>query len=269
MKIFKTLLGIILAMTICTPVFAVGDISIDKDNGIYHIILKGEKVKKRIKFVASEDLVTNKEAHLKANATLTVNAGFFDPKNGKTISYIVTDRITSADPMFNNGLLANPYFRRNMNKILNRTEFRVMQCGNKFQYDIVSHKSDVPFGCSLITSAQGGPMILPELHLEEEAFIEKNSSGEVVRESASVLHKTSRTIIGLKGSDECHILIITDENPMDMYEVQKLCKDLGLSRAMAFDGGSSTSMNYKNSIDVVSIKGDGAGRMLKSFMLVQ
>ena len=37
---------------------------------------------------------------------------------------------------------------------------------------------------------------------------------------------------------------------------------------MAFDGGSSTSMNYKNDIEVISVKGDGAGRMLKSFMLV-
>jgi hypothetical protein len=176
--------------------------------------------------------------------------------------------MTSADPMFNPSLLANPFFRRNMNKVLDRTEFRVMQCGNKFQYDIVSHKSEVPFGCSIITSAQGGPLILPELRLEEEGFIVKNAEGEIVRESASVLHKTSRTIIGVKGNNECHILIITDENPMDMYEVQKLCQDLGLDRAMGFDGGSSTSLNYKNTIDVISIKGDGAGRMLKSFMLV-
>ena len=83
-----------------------------------------------------------------------------------------------------------------------------------------------------------------------------------------MLHKTSRTVIGLKGLNECHILIITDNHPMDMYEVQKYCKSLGLDRAMAFDGGSSTSMNYKNNIEVVSLKGDGAGRMLKSFMLV-
>ena len=239
-----------------------------KDNGIYHIILKGEKIKKRIKFVASEDLITNREAHIKGNATLTVNAGFFDPKNGKTISYIVTDRITAADPMFNMALQANPFFRRNMATILNRTEFRVMQCGNKFQYDIVSHKSNVPFGCALVTSAQGGPLILPELHLEEEGFIVRDAEGKVIRESASVLHKTSRTIIGLKGLDGCHILIITDENPMDMYEVQKLCKDLKLDRAMAFDGGSSTSLNYKRNLEVVSTVGDGAGRMLKSFMLV-
>jgi len=174
----------------------------------------------------------------------------------------------SADPMFNSSLLGNPFFRKNMNKILNRSEFRVMQCGNKFQYDIVSHNSNVPFGCFVITSAQGGPLVLPELHLEEEGFIVKDEEGNVTREAASVLHKTSRTVIGIKGNDECHIFIITDDNPMDMYEVQQLCRNFGLTRAMAFDGGSSTSLNYKNNLEVISIKGDGAGRMLKSFMLV-
>ena len=268
MKKLKLFLSLALLFLCVSPSFAVGDINIDKDNGIYHITLKGEKIKKKIKFIASEDLITNREAHIKAGDTLTVNAGFFDPKNGKTISYVVTDRMTSADPMFNSALLANPFFRKNMNTVLNRSEFRVMQCGNKFQYEIVSHKAEVPFGCSLITSAQGGPLILPELRMEEEGFIVKNTEGEVIREAASVLHKTSRTIIGLKGTDECHILIITDDNPMDLYEVQKLCKDMKLDRAMAFDGGSSTSMNYKNNIEVVSLKGDGAGRMLKSFMVV-
>ncbi len=268
MKLLKTLFILILMGMCCSPVWAANDISIKKENGIYHIVLKGEKVKKRIKFVASEDLITNREAHVKAKAALTINAGFFDPKNGKTISYIVTDRLTSADPMFNNRLLSNPYFRKNMNTILNRSEFRVMQCGNKFEYAIVSHKSDVPFGCTTITSAQGGPLILPELHLEEEGFITKNEAGEVIREAAFVLQKTSRTIIGIKGTDECHIFIITDDNPMDMYEVQKLCQSYNLDRAMAFDGGSSTSMNYKNKIEVISKKGDGAGRMLKSFMIV-
>ena len=255
-------------ISFATASYAVGDIDIDHQDGIYHITLKGEKIKKKIKFVASEDLKTNREAHLASKATLTVNAGFFDPKNGKTISYIVTDRMISADPMFNSSLLANPFFRKNMNIILNRSEFRIMQCGNKFQYDIVSHNSSVPFGCAVITSAQGGPLVLPELRLEEEGFVVRDEEGNVTREAASVLHKTSRTVIGVKGNDECHIFIVTDENPMDMYEVKELCKKYGLTRAMAFDGGSSTSMNYKNKIEVVSLKGDGAGRMLKSFMLV-
>ncbi len=267
MKKIKIVLILFIMLLFCGQTFA-NDISIKNDNGIYHIVLKGEKIKKKIKFVVSDDLKTNREAHMTSGATLTLNAGFFDPKNGQTISYIVTDRMTAADPMFNSSLLTNPFFRKNMSKVINRTEFRILQCGNKFNYEITSHKSEVPFGCSVETSAQGGPLILPKLQLEEEGFIVKDSEGKVVRESASVLHKTSRTIIGLKGKNECHILIITDKNPMDMYEVQNLCKTLGFDRAMAFDGGSSTSMNYKKSIDVISEKGDGAGRMLKSFMLV-
>lgn len=269
MRKIKLFLMTLLFVFLCNIPAIAGDITINKENGVYHIILKGEKIKKKIKFVASEDLITNREAHQKSNSTLTVNAGFFDPKNGKTISYIVTDRMISADPMFNQALLANPFFRRNMNKILDRSEFRIMHCDrNKYEYAIVGHKAEVPFGCALLTSAQGGPLILPELRLEEEGFIVKNAEGKVVRESASVLHKSTRTVIGLKGTDECHVLIITDENPMDMYEVQKLCKDLGLDRAMAFDGGASTSLNYKKKIEVVS-KDDGTGRMLKSFMIIQ
>ena len=267
MKYLKLFL-IISVFLLSAQTVKASDISINYDNGIYHIVLKGEKVKKKIKFVSSDDLITNKEAHQKSRARLTVNAGYFDPKNGKTISYIMTDRSTSADPIFNPALLSNPFFKKNSTKILNRSEFRVMQCGNKFRYEIAAHSAPVDFDCAIVTSAQGGPLIYPQLRLEEEAFIVKNSDGEIIRESASVLHKTSRTIIGLKGNDECHILIITDENPMDLYDVQKLCKDLELDRAMAFDGGSSTSMNYKKKLEVISLKGDGAGRLLKSFMLV-
>ncbi len=267
-KLTKLLFTLFLFIACINPVSALGDISVTKDNGVYHIILKGERIKKKIKFVVSEDLITNREAHIRGRSGLTINAGYFDPNNAKTISYIVTDRMISGDPMFNSSLLANPYFRKNMNKILNRSEFRVMECGNKREYAIVSHKSEVPFGCATETSAQGGPLILPELRLEEEGFIVKNDKGEVIRESSKVLHKTARTIIGIKGTDECHILIITDENPMDLYEVQKLCKELKLDRAMAFDGGSSTSLNYKD-IEVISTEDSDTGRMLKSFMILQ
>lgn len=248
-------------------VFA-GDIDMNYDNGIYHIILKGEKIKRKIKFIASESLMTNREVHFSSKSKLTINAGFFDPSNSKTISYIVSERNTAVDPLLNENILNNPFLRKNLDKIINRTEFRVLDCDNKYRYEIVPHKTSVDFSCDLITSAQGGPLILPELRLEEEYFIVKDKEGNIIRESASVLHKVPRTIIGVKDSN-AHILIITDENPMDMYEVQSLCKTLGLERAMAFDGGSSTSMNYKKDIEVVSTVGDGGGRMLKSFMIIK
>lgn len=251
-------------------VWAIGDpVQVEYDNGIYHIILDGKRVAKRLKFVSSESLITNKEAHLKSGALLTVNAGFFDPKNQKTISYIVSDKTTVADPLFNENLLMNPVLRQNIDKIVNRTEFRVVDCEGKYHYDIVPHKTPVDFMCSIETSAQGGPMLLPELKLEDEFFVVKNGD-KVVRESASVLEKTARTIIGLKKGecgDEVHILIFTTKNPKTIYEVRDYCKNIGLDRAMAFDGGSSTSLNYKKDISIVSTN-DSGGRMLKSFLVL-
>ena len=264
----KFLYIIFLFLVLQTPVISASNIDITFNDGIYHIVLKGEKIKKKISFVSSDSLITNKEAHQKAKAKLTVNAGYFDPNNGKTISYIVTDRNTAEDPLVNENLFTNSVLRKNIDKILNRTEFRIVECHNgKRHYEIVPHKSDVDFGCNIITSAQGGPLVYPQLRMEEEFFVVKQD-GKVVRESCSVLHKTSRTVIGLKNG-EAHILIITDEHPMDLYEVQAYVKSLGWDRAMTFDGGSSTSMNYLNKYNVISVKGDGAGRSLKSFMIVK
>ena len=259
----KKVLFLVLALIISA---GVPPIDITYNDGIYHIVLKGEKIKRHVKFISSDSLITNKEAHQRAKAKLTVNAGYFDPENQKSIFYVVSDRNTVDDPLVNENLLRNPFLMKNLDKILNRTEFRVVECDNrKFHYEIVPHKSSVDFGCNIITSAQGGPLVYPQLRLEEEAFIVKKD-GEVIRESCSVLHKTARTIIGLKG-DDAHILIITDEHPMDMYEVHDYVKSLGWDRAMAFDGGSSTSMNYMNKYNVTSV-GDGAGRSLKSFLIV-
>ena len=264
----KKLFFLIASLLIVTTVAQAGvpPIDVTYNDGIYHIVLKGEKIKRHVKFISSESLITAKEAHNRAKAKLTVNAGYFDPENQKSISYIVSDRNTVDDPLVNENLLRNPFLMRNLDKIINRTEFRVVECDNrKFHYEIVPHKSSVDFGCNIITSAQGGPLVYPQLRLEEEGFIVKKD-GQVIRESCSVLHKTARTIIGLKG-DDAHILIITDKHPMDMYEVHDYVKNLGLDRAMAFDGGSSTSMNYLNKYSVTSV-GDGAGRSVKSFLIV-
>ena len=143
----------------------------------------------------------------------------------------------------------------------------------KLKYEIAQHDSSVDYACSIITSAQGGPQLLPSLRLEEEFFIVKDDEGNVIRESASVLHKTARTLIGIKnldnGTQEAHIFIVTNEHPMDIYEARDLCKSYGLDSAMAFDGGSSTSLDYKN-IHVTSTQDSGdTGRALKSFMIIK
>src|SRR5574344_1767972 len=139
-------------VSIFTVVFVVGfvtvsfrftleePIQINYTNGIYHIIIDGKREAKNIKFVSSEKLITNKEAQFYSGARLVINAGFFDPKNQKTISYIVTDRNTAADPLLNENLFLNPTLRQHMDQILNRTEFRVVECNGKYSYEVVPHK---------------------------------------------------------------------------------------------------------------------------------
>lgn len=265
------ILLIILTIMFVLPVYA--GIKVDYNDGVYHAVLTGDKLKKQIEFISSANLITNKEAHNKSGSLFTINTGFFDPKNQKTVSYIVNDYQTIEDPIFNSDLMLNPNLRKNMKSIINRSEFRVLDCDSKLKYEIASHDSKIDFLCSIKTSAQGGPQLLPTLRLEEEFFIQKNAKGEVIRESASVLHKTARTLIGLKslanGEQEIHVFIVTNENPMDIYEARDLCVSYGLDSAMAFDGGSSTSLNYKK-IHVVSTQDQGdTGRALKSFMIVK
>lgn len=267
----KILCFVILALTISSV--SACPIEVNYDNGVYHIVLTGDKIKKKLQFVSSDSLITNREIHNASQSQLTINTGFFDPKNQKTISYIVNDFQTIEDPLFNSNLMMNPTLSKNIKKILNRTEFRVLECDNKLKYEIAEHNAKPDFFCSVKTSAQGGPQLLPNLRLEEEFFIVKDTEGNVIRESASVLHKTARTIIGLKstqkGEQEVHIFIITNANPMTLSEARDLCAGYGLDSAMAFDGGSSTSLDYKN-IHVVSTQESGdTGRALKSFMIIK
>lgn len=254
---------------LCANNVVAAPIEIEEHSGIYHIVLSGNSMKKRIQFVSSTELKTNKEIHELTKSKFTINTGFFDPKNQKTISYIVNKGVTIEDPLTNEDLVTNPILRQNLKKIVNRTEFRITECDNKYRYSIVPHNAPVEFACSVVTSAQGGPQLLPELRLEEEFFILKDEEGNIIRQSASVLEKTARTVIGLKG-DEVHILIITNKNPKTIFEVRDLCKSLGLENAMAFDGGSSTSLNYKK-INVTSTQNplNDTGRRLKSFMIIK
>lgn len=270
MKKCLLVLGLMFAM--CAA-YAAAPIEVNYDDGIYHIVLSGDKIKKKIQFVSSTNLITNKEAHNTSDSQLTINAGFFDPKNQKTISYIVNDYNTAEDPLFNENINLNPVLRQNLKSILNRTEFRVLDCDSKLKYEIAAHNAKVDFLCSIKESAQGGPQLLPNLRLEEEFFIVKDKEGNVIRESASVLHKVPRTLIGIKslpkGAQEVHIFIVTNEHPMTIYEARDLCASYGLDSAMAFDGGSSTSLDYKK-IHVVSTQNSGdTGRALKSFMIIK
>ena len=244
-------------------------LEIKEANGIYQIILpQDKKTAKQLKCVVVDDLMTTKEVHQKSQSIFTINGGFFDPINKKTVSYVTCDGHPCADPLFNENLFANPNTRKHMDKILNRSEFRILECFNGYRFEIAQHKSSIDFECQLLNSMQGGPLIYPQLQLEEEYFIVKDETGNIIRESASVLHKTPRTIVGLKNKN-IYFLIFTDKHPVTLEEAAQHCEQLGLDRAMALDGGGSTSMNYKNKIEIISTPENGQGRLLKSFIYLE
>ncbi len=65
-----------------------------------------------------------------------------------------------------------------------------------------------------------------------------------------------------------HILIFSNNARKTIPEVAIICRNLGFEKAMAFDGGSSTSLDYED-IHIISTQYTGdTGRKLKSFMIV-
>ena len=263
-KIFTILF--MLVSFVCIPANAV---EIKENDGVYHITLKANnKTLKKLKCISVQDLMTNREIHKKMKAVMTINGGFFDPANKKSVSYVYTDRGLVEDPIFNENLYKSGILRKNMDKILNRSEFRILECFDGYKAEISAHKNPVDFECQRVSAVQAGPLTYPQLQLEEEFFIVKDEEGNVIRESASVLHRAPRTVVGLDGDKYIHFLIFTDNHPVTLEEAANYCAKLGIDRAMALDGGGSTSFNYKNKIEVVSTPEKNQGRALKSFIML-
>lgn len=263
-KIFLTL-SIIFTFILTTAFQCEKAITLTEQTpGVYVIKLHTAKLKGCIKPYFVDGLCTNKEVYNAKKPKLVVNAGFFDPKNKQTISYVTIDNQVVLDPTKNLNLMNNQALKPYLNKILNRSEFRIMSCGGDTKYDIAPHNDPVPKMCYIKHSIQGGPALLPEPRLEEEFFVLKKN-GKIVSQSASSLMKYARTAIGIKGNN-VYIIVVTTKSPMNLEGVSCLAKTLGLEKAMAFDGGGSTSIDYGD-LHIVSEK-DSTARKLKSFLMV-
>lgn len=216
--------------------------------------------------VVTEELTTAKDLYESdSTARVLVNAGFFDPNNGKTISYVIKDGEVILNPLENEALMQNEDLKPYMDRILNRGEFRVLDCSGKQRFDIAYHNDTLSEGCKLVHSIQAGPMLDERMDLEKEYFVLKEGEN-VIRDSISATKKVARTAIGLKSND-VYLFIVTDKNPMTIEELSAFMKKKGMEKALAFDGGSSTSFE-NGKISVTSV-GDNLGRKVKSFLLIK
>lgn len=240
---------------------------VEEPKGVYVVELNinTKKNEELIPFVV-EELKINEDVYKETGAKLVVNAGFFDPKNKKTVSYVVINGETVLDPKDNENLMNNVVLQPYLEKILNRSEFRVLEDENgKILYDIAPHNEEVLEGYKLKHSIQGGPMLFPELRLEEEFFVLKRD-GKIISESASSLHKYARTAIGIR-ENKVYLFIISNEAPMNLEEVGNLARKWGMEKAMAFDGGGSTSIDTKD-LHIISEK-ENTARKVKSFLILK
>lgn len=245
------------------------DIEVSETDGIYIIKIDTKKVGDLFKPYYVTNLMTNREVFDKTKARLVINAGFFDPKNHQTVSYLTLDGKTVLDPHNNKNLMDNKYLEPYMDKILNRSELRVLKSlsDESLYYDIAPHDNPIPRGYELVHAIQGGPALAPILRLEEEFFVLTDNEGKIISQSASSLSKYARTLVGIKNNN-VYFVIATKKHPISLIEASDIMKAAGFTKAMAFDGGGSVSLDYRDdNIHIISDKNETA-RKLKSFWVV-
>ncbi len=275
MKKFNTIFPILCVVILfcafkCVPsCIGCKNIEVMKEDGLYVFRIPYEGGFDVKPFV-SEKLVYNKDVFKQTKAQLVINAGYFDPKNQETTSFVVMDKKLALDPQKNKNFMENKTIQPHMKKILNRTEFRIMNCAGKTRYDIAEHNAKTPYRCEIMHSIQAGPLIYPDLRMQEEYFVVTKGT-EVTRDSITALKKCARTAIGLKDND-IYIIIATTSHPVSLPELYDICKDLCLDKAMNFDGGGSTSLDFRGNDNVKELHivsdNDKSARKLKSFLVI-
>ena len=95
--------------------------------GVYIVEVNTIKAKGKLVPVVVDELETNKSVFDRLSPRFVINAGFFDAKNKKTVSYVTIDGKEVLNPKENENLINNEALKPHLDKILNRSEFRILQ----------------------------------------------------------------------------------------------------------------------------------------------
>ncbi len=240
---------------------------------IAHIVLIPVNSKFLVTPALLQKVATVQEFAQKHQAVAILNAGFFDPANQKTTSYVVIQGELVANPKENERLVNNPNLKSYLGQIFNRTEFRRYLCGQTIRYSIALHSQSPPAGCQLVDAIGAGPRLLPELTLEKEGFVDNANK----RDALGSNQPNARTAVGIT-RDGSVILVMVAQKPLapansgiSLPALADLMKTLGADQAMNLDRGSSSSLYYngKTFYGKVDLEGNFIKRPVKSVLLVQ
>lgn len=263
----KIIILLLLLIFSFSPVFAKEKIEVTQDGaGIYIFKINTKKYGSKIKPYVSKKLTTPKKVYDDECFDLVVNAGYFDVKNGKSVSYIVVNNELISDPKDNPELTESLKQEGRLEKVLSRGELRILETKrHKLKFDIAYHNEPIEKKYKAKHILQAGPILLPQMDLAQEGFVIYDDD-MVKFQSADILKRRERTAIGLKGK-YFYIVIFTKDNKVDAKEMRDyLLDELKLDKALAFDGGLSTAINYKD----ISIGSLGKyQRKVKSFLVIE
>lgn len=258
---------ILVLVTAFNPIYAKDKIQIiDKDSGVYIFRIDTNKYGDKIKPFITPKLTTPKKVYDDNCFDFVVNAGFFDVRNGKTVSYITIDNKLVGDVKAHEELIKSLKKEDRLDKVLSRGELRILQKNKKLKFDIARHDAPIQKGYTLKHAIQAGPILYPDMNLTQEGFVIYDDEKNVKFQSVDILKRRERTAIGLKGK-WLYIVLFTNNFKVDANEMRDYMQNkLKLKKVLAFDGGLSTSVNYKN----ISVGSLGKyQRKVKSFLIIE
>ncbi|MEO0755826.1 MAG: phosphodiester glycosidase family protein [Cyanobacteria bacterium J06648_16] len=223
--------------------------------------------------VAASDPLQTVEAFADG-AIAVLNAGFFDPNNGKTTSHVMIDGAVVADPAENERLVNNPDLTAYLPQILNRSEFRRYDCTDGVRYDIVLHAAPVPEACTQVDAVGAGPQLLPEDTSEPEGFTARSADGELVRDAIGSQQRNARSAVGIKADGTVVLSMVAQKTPtsgLTLEELATFLDRLGVEQALNLDGGSSSALVFRGVAQYgrLSGAGDRIQRPVKSVLMVE
>lgn len=190
-------------------------------------------------------------------AVAGINAGFFDPNNRQTTSYVIAQEQILETPISNRNFVENPELFEYMPQMLNRSEFRMLSCkGGEIIYDIAKHRDEPPHKCKVIHSIQAGPNLFEPNGAQLEAFV-AFKNGQTVRDPIGVNRPNARSAIGIDTHGNVLLVMASQKKSADdptdeaktvaasgltLDQLANTMKKLGAIKALALDGGSSSSM---------------------------
>jgi uncharacterized protein YigE (DUF2233 family) len=206
------------------------------------------------------------------SSAAALNAGFFDPTNQQTTAHVLIQGKVAADPQQNAHLTQNPALQPYLKQIFNRSEWRRYQCQSAptKRYAIVPHSELPPSDCQLIDAVGGGPLLLPQLNAEAEAFWDLGKQ----RDPIGIHQPNARSAIGLKPDGTVFLVMVAQTTPqggLSLPSLAALMTQLGAIQALNLDGGTSSALVYEGKVYLGKVDREGRpiGRPVKSVLLVQ